>query len=104
MAINNISCPDAFRGSRPLYLYNESQIPPRYLFNPMLTSMGCGSVLVPVSVGNRSMDVEHLLEVGFPLTWPRFIECELCQNNNVRCGYDGTSKKIICLCKSSCRK
>ncbi|KAK1551569.1 hypothetical protein Q3G72_000564 [Acer saccharum] len=99
----NISC----GGGDQLYLWrNGSQFELPNWFNPVLTSSGCRSVVVPVSsvryvfTNDTSMKLDDALGDGFPLTWPRFDECERCQNRSGRCGYDPSFKKIICFCKA----
>ncbi|KAK2635210.1 hypothetical protein Ddye_030002 [Dipteronia dyeriana] len=105
----NISCDDGGGDGDQLYLWrNGSQLEPQNWSNPMLTSSGCDSVVVPVSsvryvfTNDTSLKLNDALRDGFPLTWPNFDECGRCQNRSGRCGYDPSFKKIICFCKADC--
>ncbi|PSR88296.1 Leaf rust 10 disease-resistance locus receptor-like protein kinase [Actinidia chinensis var. chinensis] len=71
------------------------------------THSGCRYVAVPVSadglVGLRpngtGSSLQDVLKYGFPLQWPDLDGCANCQLTGGRCGYDGSSRRIVCFCK-----
>lgn len=76
---------------------------------PVEVPSGCTYVNLPVLAGSRNrkafLDTPNVtglaywLGDGFPLQWPDFEECTGCNNTGGRCGYDGSSGKIVCFCK-----
>lgn len=54
------------------------------------------------SSDDRRKALSGVLSDGFPLHWPDITACEDCESKNDRCGYDGNSKRVVCLCKGGC--
>lgn len=103
--IRNYSCNEG----TALYLrQNGSQFGPPTL-SPIPTPDGCKLITVPVSSarsgflntsrGNGSIELVDVLTDGFPLTWPIFEQCDNCKAVGLRCGFDGSLERIVCLDK-----
>ncbi|KAH7840538.1 hypothetical protein Vadar_018278 [Vaccinium darrowii] len=95
-------------------VYFRDQIQRESRLVPVKVPIKCKYVTVPISAAGRPLlfknttdtTSEHNITVledwlrdGFPLQWPDFKECTGCQNTSGRCGYDGSSRGIVCLCK-----
>lgn len=76
---------------------------------PVEVPSGCNYVNLPVLAvsqnGKAFLDTQNVtlltywLGDGFPLHWPDFEECTGCEKTGGRCGYDGSSRRIVCFCK-----
>lgn len=99
----NYSCRE---GSK---LYFRDQVQGVSPVVPVEVPSGCKYVNLPVLAVSQNrkafLDTPNVtiltnwLEDGFPLQWPDFEECAECNKTGGRCGYDGTSRGIVCFCK-----
>ncbi|CAK9159513.1 unnamed protein product [Ilex paraguariensis] len=120
--VGNYSC----REGNWVYLWEDESwnltrlVPPRG--RPVETPGGCQLVTLPVfraslsrygflngsggrgGSGDRQMKlVFEVLSDGFPLEWLTIEDCTTCNQTGGRCGYDSSSRRIVCFCKGGCK-
>ena len=102
--------------------WNDTQFDPPRL-SPVLPPppTGCQFFSLPVSrtflnssggengiLLNPSFEASELIPVlreGFPLEWPTVGVCESCKSKGGRCGYDISSREVVCFCRTgSCQQ
>ncbi|KAL7240400.1 hypothetical protein ACSBR2_006117 [Camellia fascicularis] len=113
--VGNYSCKD---GNYWAYIWGGTGT--RRPVGPLEMPIGCEHVSLPVSgaslpllasnnITNGSGDgsqmlLAQVLSNGFQLGWPNITDCDVCQMRGGRCGYDGSSRRVVCFCQGGCIK
>lgn len=104
--VGNYSCSGT---KSEVYFLDGTQARSQYL-GPLPSK--CKYIGMPVSasslnIRNSSNDgawtiLADVLRDGFPLQWANLTDCVNCESIGGRCGYDSSTRRIICFCKGSC--
>ncbi|CAL5399711.1 unnamed protein product [Camellia sinensis] len=112
--VGNYNCSEGNR----VYIWDGTRTQVRPGLGPVVeTPVGCENVSLPLSGAslqrlrsNRSgADADgartllaDVLSYGFQLEWPNITDCQTCELTGGRCGYDVSSKSIVCFCQGGC--